>query len=105
MYFRFAYSGQAKAMRIGRMLRMTGQERNLISSIVLLFRPVMSVSVRLSDGSHISETKRPSFSLYVLSVTVAQPSSDGPVIRHVLPVLKMTSCFRTVDPTKRRKRA
>jgi len=34
--------------------------------------------------------------LCMLSVAMAQSSSDGLVIRYVLPVLWMTSCFNTM---------
>ena len=59
-----------------------------------------SLSVCLSVCWHISKTARPNFTkfnqnfLYMLPVAVARSSSDGSVLRYVLSVLRMTSCFQ-----------
>jgi len=54
---------------------------------------VVTVSVRLcvclSVGEHISRTTGPIF----IKILVAQSSSDGAVVRYVLPVVWMTSCL------------
>jgi len=54
----------------------------------------------LSVHAHNSKTVRPNFTsfLCMLSMSVAWSSSDGIVIRYVLPVLRMTSSFHTMGP-------
>jgi len=45
-----------------------------------------------------NHTAKPPIFLGMLPVAVTQSSSDGVAIRYVLPVLWMTSCFRTIGP-------
>jgi len=65
----------------------------------------MCLSACLSVGLHISAITRQNLtdSLFSLALAVARSSSDGVVIRYVLPVLWTTSCFRflTMGSTER----
>ena len=54
-----------------------------------------SMSVRMSDPSHVSKTTCPNFMKFsdTSPVAVAQSSADDNAIHYVLPVLWMTSNF------------
>jgi len=77
----------------------------LLSFVCILLRPVgersiaislsVCLSVRLSVREHISGTAGPIFTIFLCrsAVAVARSSSGGVAIRHVLPVLWMTSCL------------
>ena len=74
-------------------------------TVLLKFRSiVISVSVcafvYLSIRTHNSKTTWPYFNKFfcMLPVAVAGSSSDGIVIRYVLLVIRMTSCFHTMEP-------
>jgi len=59
------------------------------------------LSVYVSVCQHASlETVRPNSTIFLcmLPVAVARSFSDGVAICYVLPVLQMTSCFRTMGP-------
>jgi len=60
--------------------------------LVLMSRPTC-MSVCLSVRSHSQKTTKLNFAMCVLPMAAARSSSDGVAIRHVLPVLRMTSCF------------
>jgi len=70
-----------------------------VQSIVIRVSVCSSVClfVCLSVHWHISKNHTPIFSpnfLYLLRVAVARSFSDHNAMRHVLPVLRMTSCFQ-----------
>jgi len=56
-------------------------------------------SVCLSMCSNNSKTVLPNFTIFVnVAVAVARSSSDGIAICYILPVSRMTSCFRNMKP-------
>ena len=63
-------------------------------------RIAMSMSVCLSVSYSNSKTTRPNFAIFAL-VAVTRSCSGGVAIRHVLPVLWMTSCLHIVGPMAR----
>jgi len=60
----------------------------------------LSLCVRVSVRKHISGTTSPFFTYFVhVTVAVARCSSGGVVIRHVLAVLRTTSCLHIMTRT------
>ena len=57
------------------------------------------LSVCLSVQSYNVKTVRPNFAKFLcrLPVTVAQSFSKGVAIYYIFPVLRMTSCFHTME--------
>jgi len=63
---------------------------------------VISMSVRLSARISQKPHTRTLLNFCLLPVAVARSFSDGTVIRYVLPILWVASCFHSVDFIVRR---